>query len=258
VSRVVILMYHMVTEPGTAAERRYACPPTRFAAHLRRLLSRGHHFIGLHDLERYLDGQRSMAEGAIAVTFDDGFADNYNHAFPILRELGIPATVFLATGHLGESNTWMSGSAGYPSRKMLTWGQIEEMASDGVEFGAHTVSHPRLTDMRSEDARREITGAKEAIQQRLGREARYFAYPYGAVDERIRGMAAEAGYRLACSTRSGFNRHDADRFLLRRIEVYGTDAPWRLVQKVTFGRNDSGLDVPVRYGWARLRARLGK
>lgn len=255
-SRFCILMYHMVADPRSAEEHRFAIPPRRFASHMRSLRESGYTPVSLDRIQAHLAEGRELPEQPVAVTFDDGFGDNYTDAFPILRRYRIPATIFLAHDTIGGDNRWMHAS-GYPRRRMLDWGQILEMQSAGIGFGSHTLTHPRLSTLDRDAAQAEICGAKQALEARLGRRVDYFAYPYGDWSGETVDLVREAEHGLACSTRSGFNRRDVDPLLLRRIEVYGTDPAWKLMQKLRFGTNEAGLFEPAKYYWTRIRSRLG-
>ncbi|GAB4366761.1 MAG: hypothetical protein Kow0060_24310 [Methylohalobius crimeensis] len=254
--RFLILMYHMIRVPGNRQEARYACPPERFRRHLKVLLGQGYRPVSLSRIESALAGSDTLPERAVAITFDDGHEDNHAFAFPILQEMNIPATVFLSTGYLEKTNAWMAAS-GFPARPMLNWRQIEEMHRFGVAFGGHTVTHPRLTELSDAKAREEIEACKKIIEDRLGSACRHFAYPYGLLDSSIRELVEKAGYRLACSTRSGFNHSRRDPLILHRIEVRGTDPVWKLKQKLTFGNNEASLMFPLQYYGRRLREKLG-
>lgn len=252
-NRFLILMYHMVRKPKTSEEVRYACPPKRFYRHLA-WLKRHRPLVSLAQVEAALAGEANLPEGAVAITLDDGHGDNYTNAFPILQELEIPATVFLATGYLGKTNQWMRSFSQFP---MLTWEQVREMHRHGIAFGAHTVTHPRLPELDPKQAKQEISDSKRAIEDALGRPCRYFAYPYGALDNRCRQLVADAGFTLACSTRSGFNHLERDPLVLHRIEVTGSDALWKFKQKLTFGSHEANLMLPLRYYTLRLKIKLG-
>jgi len=252
--RLVILMYHIVAEPLSAPEVKYACPPQQFERHMRFLRAR-HPVVALDEVESWLTGGGALPPGAVAVTFDDGTSDLYHNAFPVLRRYGIPATIFLTTGALGASNRWAE-DGGLPRREMLSWDQVEQMSRFGISFGAHTVSHPRLNLAGAERAQQEIEGSRDAVQARLSRRAAHFAYPYGACDAGIRSLVQQAGFSLACSVQSGFNTRGADPLLLRRIEVYGGDRVWNLSQKMTFGMNDSSRLFPLKYYGQRLLDRF--
>lgn len=256
-SRFCILMYHMVTEPRCAEERRYACPPRRFAAHMRALRDSGYRPVSLDEVQHHLTEGTKLPDRAVAVTFDDGFADNYTDAFPILQRQQIPAAIFLAVSAIGGENRWMSAK-GCPKRPMLDWPQIREMQAAGIHFGSHTMSHVRLSTLDRGAAHTEIIGAKRVLEDKLGAAVDWFAYPFGDWNGETVELVREAGHTLGCSTRSGFNREDVDPLLLRRIEVYGTDPPWKLIQKLRFGTNDASLFQPLQYYWKRAAARLGK
>jgi peptidoglycan/xylan/chitin deacetylase (PgdA/CDA1 family) len=203
----------------------------------------------------YFERKETSLRPSVVVTLDDGFCDNYENAFPVLAEYRIPATIFLAVGCIGKSNTWMQ-KRGFSKREMLSWHQVGEMAGAGILFGAHTITHPRLIDLRADEARREIKESKDIIEERLGTAVESFAYPYGLFTDVTRNFVEDCGYSIACSTRSGFNNSETDPFLLRRIEVYGMDPLWKLSQKLTFGMNDASILYPFKYYWSRVRAHL--
>lgn len=254
-SRFVILMYHMISEPRVEGECKYACPPPRFSAHIQYLWRKGYNLIGMDAVQRHLDGKEVLPPNSVALTLDDGYRDNYENAFPVIRQWKVPATIFLATEFVGGTNEWME-ARGMPRREMLTWGQVQEMRTRGVDFGAHTVTHCRLDELSDEEAMREIGDSKKVLEARLGVDVGCFAYPYGRFSESTLGAVRRAGFRLACSTRSGFNRSDTEPLLLRRIEVFGTDPVWKLAQKITFGTNDAGVFNPMRYYLQRLKEKV--
>lgn len=252
--RFAILMYHQVALPESQAEAKYACPPALFARHMR-FLKRHHPVVSLAAARRHLDGGGELSDNAVVVTFDDGFRNNYTEALPILRRYEIPATLFLAAGLVGETNRWMAGGD-FPERAMVTWDEVREMAAAGIEIGGHTLTHPRLTELPLPAVAAEVAGARQVIEAEIEAPVASFAYPYGLFDDRVAEAVVAAGYRCACTTRPGFNRPGIDPMRLRRIEVFGTDAVWRLAQKIRFGCNNSGATRPIRYYWDRLRARV--
>jgi peptidoglycan/xylan/chitin deacetylase (PgdA/CDA1 family) len=254
--RFVILMYHMISEPKTAAEVKYACPPRQFEKHVQMLLNQGFKPISINAVENYYTHQASIPDKSFLITLDDGFEDNYTNAFPIFQRYNIPAVIYLATGLLGKTNQWMNVPT-FSERKMLSWRQIKEMANHGIHFGSHTVSHPKLTELDDDTVKMELGQSKQIIEDQLGVECAHFAYPYGLITEKTRELVRQAGFKTACSTRSGFNNDERDPCMLHRIEVYGNDPAWKLKQKVMFGINDASLFFPLKYYSARLLARFG-
>ncbi|MBU2571546.1 MAG: polysaccharide deacetylase family protein [Gammaproteobacteria bacterium] len=254
-NRFLILMYHMISEPLSKDEDKYACPPSLFDKHMASLRSSGFIPVSLEAIEQHLKHQSPLPEKAVAVTLDDGFEDNFTNALPILVKHRIPATVFLATGSIDGYNQWMT-RRNFPSRKMLNWQQVTAMDQEGIAFGAHTVTHCKLPELDKETVSYEISASKQQIEDRLGKPCRHFAYPYGLFTTDSRNAVENAGFSLACSTRSGFNTRHKDPFLLHRIEVYGNDACWKLKQKMTFGINNADLFFPLKYYCSRLAQRF--
>lgn len=254
--RFTILMYHMVRQPDTKAEAKYACPPALFEQHLRYLKNSQHAVVTLVEIEQHLSEGKVLPNNAVAITLDDGFEDNYTQAFPLLKKYEMPATIFLATGVMGATNEWMQGRD-FPERAMLNWPQIREMDGHQISFGAHTVSHPKLSQLDTSTAAGEICQSKQKIEDQLGKPCAHFAYPYGLFTEQTPQLVQDAGFKLACTTRSGFNNSDRDPLLLHRIEVYGTDPVWKLKQKMTFGMNDASCFFPLKYYSKQILQKVG-
>lgn len=253
--RATILMYHIIDRPQAASEAKYCCPPEVFERHMAWLAASGR-AVGLPQLVDALAGRGTCPDDAVAVTFDDGFRVTHENALPILQRHGVTATMFLVSDRVAGDNDWMT-ARGFPRRELMSRAQMLDMAAAGITLGSHTRHHARLREVDAAALEDEIAGSKAELETLLGQEIAYFAYPYGQYTEAGRDMAEKAGYRAACSTRSGFNNPEVDRFQLRRIEVFGTDAMWRFRQKLTYGRNESGLTFPLRYYADRLLARLG-
>lgn len=254
-TRFIILMYHMISKPLSKEEAKYACPPDLFDRHMTKLRQSGFSPISLKLIDDHIKSGTEIPINSVIITLDDGFEDNYLNAFPILKKHNIPATIFLTTGQLGLTNTWMT-NRDFPERSMLNWYQIQEMSQHDIEFGAHTINHPRLPELGNEAATNEITISKQTIENKLGMSCNFFAYPYGLFTTENRNQVERAGFSLACSTRSGFNSADHDPYVLHRIEVYGNDPWWKLQQKMTFGMNDASISFPAKYYASRLFDRL--
>lgn len=245
----------MISKPESPQEKRYACPPSTLHKHMQYLREKKYNIINLDTIIEHLNKKIELPEKTIAVTLDDGFSDNYENAFPIFQELNIPATIFLASGMMEKTNTWMHTN-GFSKRSMLNWPQIAEMQKQGISFGAHTVNHVKLPELTSAEMLTELVDSKHQIEEKLGISVQHFAYPYGLLDDTVRTMTEKAGYTTACSTRSGFNNLATDPLILRRLEIYGTDSVRALKQKITFGVNDSDISFPIHYYLNRIKDRL--
>jgi peptidoglycan/xylan/chitin deacetylase (PgdA/CDA1 family) len=255
-SVALILMYHQVDCPRSEQERRFCTPPDEFARQMAWLRRAGYRSVGLDDIREHVAGERPLSGNAVHITFDDGFAGVLDHALPTLEDNGQQATLFALSGRTGATNDWMS-QRNFPRRALLSAEQLRLLADAGVTIGSHTRTHARLTELPPRDASAEIAASKAELEDVLGRPVEFFAYPYGLFDANVREMVANAGYGAACSTRSGFNRPGEDVFLLRRIDVFGTDRLWQFRQKLQFGTNESSRLMPLAYYGQRVAARLG-
>ncbi len=246
----LILMYHGITEPKSSKDARYSCPARMFSRHVRFLRSAGYRFVSLSDIHAHLIGSEPLPPKAVALTFDDGFVNFYENAFPVLRKFAIPSTIFLVSGLIGKTNEW-DVKKGYPTRPLLNWEQVRAIRDHGIEIGCHSCTHPYLTGVDEQRAREEIVGSKKALEDGLSQEVKHFAYPYGAMSEQVRRLVEQAGFLTGCSIYPGFNNRTTDPFVLRRIEVEGTDSVRRLWQKTWFGVNDGNWMFPLKYYWHR-------
>ncbi len=256
-ARVPVLMYHRVGVAHNAWEARYAITPANFAAHMRALARKGYRAVGIDALVEWLEGGAPLPEGAILVTFDDGFRGVREHALPVLEAMGWPFTVFLVADLIGEQDHWTrdANPAGV-THPLLDADEILDMQRRGVSFHSHTCSHASLPSLDDARLAGELAGSRQKLSDLLGRPVEYLAYPFGHVDERVAAATRAAGYRAAFSTRSGFNRQDVDRFLIRRIDVFGTDTPGMLLRKVRLGSNDGSITHAARYYFDRALSRL--
>jgi peptidoglycan/xylan/chitin deacetylase (PgdA/CDA1 family) len=163
-----------------------------------------------------------LPERPVVITFDDGLADFYTDALPILAQHGFRATLYVTTGFVGQTSRWL-GAARLGARPMLTWDQLARIQASGVECGAHSVSHPQLDLLPHAAAWDEIVRCKSALEEHLGRLVTSFAYPYGYYTASVRGLVQDAGYAAACAVKHAMSSLGDDRFALARIIVTDTD-----------------------------------
>lgn len=255
-SVALVLMYHQVDTPCSDREQRFCTPPEEFRRQIAWLNGAGYRAVGLEEVVAHVTGAIRLSDKAVHITFDDGFVGVLEHALPALKEYGIPSTLFALPGQSGGTNEWMWRRE-FPRRALLSKAQLRLLADEGMIIGSHTRTHVRLPEIPPQEARAEITGSKAELEDMLGREVVHFAYPYGMFDMDVRDMVASAGYRSACSTRSGFNRPGEDCFLLRRIDIFGTDRLWEFRQKLHYGTNEASRLRPFTYYAGRAAVRLG-
>ncbi|MCC6694159.1 MAG: polysaccharide deacetylase family protein [Candidatus Hydrogenedentes bacterium] len=196
--------------------------------------------------------EAAQGHAGVAVTFDDGYRDNLTEAAPILRRLGIPATLFAVAGRLGA---FLDHDAKREDARLLSWDELREFASQGFEVGGHGMSHARLSSLDESQQRAEITGSLDRLREELQCSVLSFAYPYGtAADYNATSLriAQECGCAYACSNRYGVNRPGSlETFALRRTWIDRSDTLPIFRAKV-LGKLDllSALEGP-----AGLRAR---
>ena len=198
--------------------------------------------LSLGNIVECIREQRTFPEKALAITFDDGFRNFYQVAFPVLKKLRFTATVFLVTGHCGKSNDWERDHKEIPRLDLLSWEEIIEMSNEGSEFGSHGMTHRSFLKLNKEQVRKEIMDSKSTLQERLGKSNFLFAYPYGRQTKETREMIAKE-FEGACSTELGFVSLDSDLFSLPRIDMY------------YFSKNDffSALETPAFPFYIRIR-----
>ena len=213
VNSLPILTFHAVDDL-----RSIISFPTQLFQHgMARLHDKGYRTLSLLELIDCMRSGVPFPERSLAITFDDGYQSVYQHAFPILQRYGFSATVFLTVGKRSGR-----GSDRLPSmcdRSMLSWGEIREMQRSGIEFGAHTLTHPDLTRLSFELAESEICDSKAIIEDVLSTPAASFAYPYGRYDSRCHEIVSRH-FACACSDRLGLVRLISDPYAVERVDTY--------------------------------------
>ncbi|MDD5107946.1 MAG: polysaccharide deacetylase family protein [Candidatus Omnitrophica bacterium] len=209
-----IVMYHSVT-PEARVENRLQVSDTLFKRQMEFLKSHHYNVVSLEDAGRMIKEHGKVPAKTIAITFDDGYEDNYIYAYPVLKKLKIPATIFVIVNRIKVG----------PGKDILSWDQIKEMQASGlITFGSHTLDHAYLPEVKSEEElRRQIFESKKTLEEKLGVPINTFCYPAGRFDAHVRDLVAQAGYKLAVATGLGKRFSNQDVYLIKRVRISETD-----------------------------------
>lgn len=220
---VPALIYHKISTPRRDSRIRGAfTPPDRFRRQLIYLKKQGFAFYTAAELIKQFQDVGKFPQNSIAITLDDGWADNHTNAFPVFQELGIKATIFVIPSSIGQMSTTATTPTGDRPYAHLSRGQIQEMANAGIEFGSHTMTHQLLHQLPQAEVKSEIETAKQELENLLQRPCWTLAYPAGFFSDVACQIAREAGHIAAFSTVYG-PVDPIDLFALNRTEILRRD-----------------------------------
>lgn len=208
-----VLTYHSIDESGSAI----SVHPDDFRRHIRWL---GEHATWVVPLHAIPD---SSERDAIAITFDDGFLNFEQIALPLLREYKLPATLFVVSHHVGGTNSWRGTGrqTRIPTLPLLGWPGIARAASEGIEIGSHTQTHPVLGLLDPAELAREVRDSRADIVRELAITPSSFCYPYGDTNTDVQRAVADAGYSIAVTTELAAAQAGVDDpLLIPRIDAY--------------------------------------
>jgi peptidoglycan/xylan/chitin deacetylase (PgdA/CDA1 family) len=245
---VDILMYHSISDSGGPT----SIPAAVFAGQMAAIAEAGVPVIRLDDLLAAQAGGVPLPAQSVILTFDDGFLDFADTAFPILQRHGFSAMVYLPTRHVGHSEAWRG--ANDPPRPLVGWDGVRDLAAAGIDFGSHTVSHTDLCSLSEADLESELARSRAELEDRLGRRIDHFAPPYGRATPAIRARIARH-YRTSVATRLDRARGQGDLHDLPRLEMFyfTAAAPWR-----RHLRNRGGAYLAARKALRAVRDAISK
>ena len=229
--KVPIILYHNITkDPALEGKPLLNIIPENFKIHMQTLKDDGWNTISFEDYQNHVEKNLPLPDKPIIITFDDGYTSNYTHAFPILKELQMKATIFMVTGRAGESVTT---EVTYPH---FTWEQAREMESSGfISIESHSHLHANMFETKDIDrVQVELRRSKYLIEKNLNKECTVFAFPFGLKTDNIRKLALDAGYKIVCLVGDlGANSAGEDLDKLKRITISGDATPEQLIRTIT-------------------------
>jgi peptidoglycan/xylan/chitin deacetylase (PgdA/CDA1 family) len=213
--RIRAITYHRI---GETPQDPYCVSPAAFASQMR-WLARGGLLVSLDDVCAFVAGHKALPANGVLVTIDDGCRSLYAEALPILRDYAVPAVAFVSAGLVGEAAVATDHGEPY-----ATWEELARVRDAGVEIGSHAFDHRSLGRMSRDAAREQAERSRERIEERLGKPARSFAYPFGTrsdFDATTDRVLADAGYQIAFNSVHGTIRPGMSSISLPRVKIEG-------------------------------------
>lgn len=208
---VPILMYHYVNNEEPLKSR-LGVSPDSFERQMRFLRERKYNIVSLEELTDLIKNKKKMPPKTVAITFDDGYLDNYTHAYPVLKKYNIPAAIFVVINRVGKH----LGNDDY-----MSWSQIRELSESGlITIGSHSMSHPNLSEIDSEEQlKEEIFESKKILENELNKEVKFFSYPFGGRSLEARRIVSLSGYKAAVGTNFPKGSPGDDIYALKRLRI---------------------------------------
>lgn len=210
-----ILMYHYIRKPPSKRTDmlgyKLSISPTDFAQQMDWLSTHGFHAVDFNDVRAYFAGKEPLPANPVVITLDDGYADLYTTAFPILTAHGFKAVSYIVSGFVGRP--------GY-----VTAAQVMQMDANGIEIASHTVNHADLARSPAAITMRELVDSKRWLEHLLGHPVIDFAYPSGKFNAQVVAEVKQAGYDTAVTTMTSVDHSVADRLLWTRVRVIGGES----------------------------------
>ena len=251
---IPILMYHSISYSAAPKLKQFTVPPPLFSDQMSYLYQQAYTPITVTQFVTMRSKRNAaLPERPVVITFDDGFADFYLEALPVLQRYSFPATLYVPTAFINGTSRWLERE-GEVGRPMLTWQQLREINARGIECGAHSHKHLQLDILPYNVARDEIVQSKRLLEDNLGLEVFSFAYPHGYHTARVQQLVREAGYTSACAVKYAMSSETDDPFSLARLLV-SPDSNIEEFKSQLTGRNSLSVTTVYKiYASARASA----
>jgi peptidoglycan/xylan/chitin deacetylase (PgdA/CDA1 family) len=205
---VPVLMYHSIDYNDKMTK--LSVSPEGFQRQMEFLYKHKYNVVTLDKITSYLEKKERIPPKTVAITFDDGYDNNYKYAYPVLKKYNLPAAIFVIVNKVD--------TPGY-----LTWAQIKEMSDSGIiSIGSHTMAHLWLPDVAPDVLESEVKKSKKVLEEKIGGNVKYFCYPIGAHDRKVEDAVRDAGYSCAVATNPGKHQPNNDIYAIKRIKISRT------------------------------------
>ncbi|TYL87165.1 trifunctional glycosyltransferase/class I SAM-dependent methyltransferase/polysaccharide deacetylase [Bradyrhizobium cytisi] len=216
---VPVLMYHRIAADGPAGLARFRVRPELFREQMLWLRRNGYHAITSEQLAWFVANQHPFVGRPVLITFDDGYRDFAEYAWPVLQKNDFTAEVFLVADMVGKTADWDHDFG--PGAPLLNHAEIVELAAQGVHFGSHLATHPRNDELSTSELADELIRSRLGLESWLSRPVTSLAAPFGLIDERLRILAVECGYKTIFNTSNKVASLSNDLLDLPRLEIRG-------------------------------------
>ena len=232
---IPVLMYHKI---DLTVRDMLTVSMAQFESHLKYLQEFGYQSITTKELLDFWENKTILPKNPVLITFDDGYVNNLELAYPLLQKYNMTATIFLPTFYLGGTSSWYEGGA-----DLMNYEQLKSMNSKVIEFGLHSHKHPNFKHLALEQMREELLTNQQILTQNSINYTPTLAYPYGGrpkkkeVSKAMKTMFAEIGIKAAFRIGNKINSlNPKDVFELKRIDIQGNDSFWVFKTKLKKGR----------------------
>jgi len=219
-----VLMYHKIPDAAPATRHQTFVTKDNFARHLAFFRRQGFTPITFADYQEFASGRRPLREfprRPLILTFDDGYLDNYRNLLPLMQQAGYRGVLYLLGDFDLRHNAWdLAADPAEPRAELMSEAQKAAFVAAGWEIGAHTLTHPHLSELPAATAAHELSASKAALEQRLGVAVQSFAYPYGDLSPETKRLVAAAGFRYAVATDTGGQHLEDDRLQIFRVNIF--------------------------------------
>jgi peptidoglycan/xylan/chitin deacetylase (PgdA/CDA1 family) len=221
---IPILMYHSIdkeVDPVTGKLNELRVPKEVFREQMKYLKENGYITLTMSEVYDFFQNNKGVPEKSIVITFDDGYLDNYTNAYPILKEFGFNATVFIISGLVDKDKAYMTSE------------QLKEMELSGIEMQAHTANHPQLSTLDYENQMREIKDSKIFLENLLNKKIEYIAYPYGNYNENTLKIVKELEFKAAYLADGPWAYKNDGAYLYRRVYISSLRDMNNFIERIT-------------------------